>query len=304
MPLFLIVSHCEETLRWSLNLARFAELASRTSSHAPMHLFLERRLPIPAILIPILAFFCFAPLPCHAVPAADVIPTLFLVGDSTMANKPVIPPNAERGWGQMLPAFFRNSICIENHALNGRSTKSFLDEGRWAAITNKLKAGDWVIVQFGHNDEKKNDPKRFTEPFVQFKTNLARYVHETLAAGAHPILATSVVRRSFDADGKLKDTHSDYVPAVRQAAAELHVPLLEIHDRSAAIVQALGPERSKKLYMWVGKDEFPSLPTPKEDDTHFCAYGATRVCDLAVDEIQKQAPELAKHLNKPQKSAD
>lgn len=258
---------------------------------------------LPARWLLLLAFFCLEPLLSDATPAADARPTLFLVGDSTMANKPVIPPNAERGWGQMLPMFFRDTIRIENNALNGRSTKSFFDEGRWAAITNRLKAGDWVIVQFGHNDEKKNDPKRFTEPFGQFKTNLARYVHETLAAGAHPILATPVVRRSFDADGRLKDTHGDYVPAVRQASAELHVPLLELHDRSAAIVQALGLERSKKFYMWVGKDEFPGLSTPKEDDTHFCAYGATRVCDLAVDEILKQVPELAKHLNAKTKNS-
>ena len=227
----------------------------------------------------------------------EPIPTLFLVGDSTMANKPVIPPNAERGWGQMLPAFFKDTIRIENHAVNGRSSKSFLDEGRWAAITNKLKTGDWVIVQFGHNDEKKADPKRFTEPFGEFKTNLTRYIRETQAHGAYPILATPVARRSFDADGKLKDTHGDYVPALRQVAAEQKVPLLELNTCSAEIVQALGPERSEKLYLWVGPDEFPELEKPKEDDTHFNAYGATRMCDLAVDEIQQVVPELAHYLN-------
>jgi lysophospholipase L1-like esterase len=227
----------------------------------------------------------------------DSRPTLYLVGDSTMANKPVIPPNAERGWGQMLPAFFKDTIRIENHAMNGRSTKSFMEEGRWTAITNKLKSGDWVIIQFGHNDEKKEDPKRFTEPFGSFKTNLARYIHEAQAHGARPILATPVARRSFDADGKLKDTHGDYVPALRDVATEQKVPLLEMNTRSAEIVQTLGAEKSKKIYLWVGEDEFPKLTAPKEDNTHFNAYGATRMCDIAVNEIKKAAPELAKHLN-------
>ena len=224
--------------------------------------------------------------------------TLFLIGDSTMADKPVIPANAERGWGQMLSAYFTSTLRIENHAMNGRCSKSFLDEGRWSGITNKLQAGDWVIIQFGHNDEKQADPKRFTEPFGQFKTNLTRYVREARAQGANPILATAVVRRSFDADGKLKDTHGDYLPATRQVAREQNVPLLELNSRSAEIIQALGPERSKKIYLWVGPDEFPALEKPKDDNTHFCAYGATRICDLAVEEIQMAAPELAKHLKK------
>ena len=221
---------------------------------------------------------------------------LYLVGDSTMADKPVIPANAERGWGQMLPAYFKSSLRVENHAVNGRSSKSFLDEGRWAAITNKLKPSDWVVIQFGHNDEKRADPKRFTEPFGEFKANLTRYVRETRAYGAHPILATAIARRSFDADGKLQDTHGDYLTAPRDVAREQSTPLLELNARSAEIVQALGPERSKKIYLWVGPDEFPALKQAKEDNTHFCAYGATRICDLAVDEIRKAAPELAKHL--------
>ena len=245
-----------------------------------------------------LALTSMAALRCLAADSTVPLPscTLYLVGDSTMADKPVIPANAERGWGQMLPAYFNSSVRVENHALNGRSSKSFLDEGRWAAITNKLRPGDWVIIQFGHNDEKKADPKRFTEPFGEFKTNLTRYVREAREHGAHPILATAVARRSFDADGKLKDTHGDYLPATREVAREQDAPLLELNTCSAEIVQALGPERSKKIYLWVGPDEFPALKEPKEDNTHFCAYGATRICDLAVDEIQKTAPELAKHL--------
>jgi lysophospholipase L1-like esterase len=260
---------------------------------------------LPPVLAALLAGSLLLPvLRASAEDEQPARPTLFLIGDSTMANKPVVPANPERGWGQILPTYLKETIRLENHAVNGRSTKSFLDEGRWAAITNKLKAGDWVIVQFGHNDEKEADSKRFTRPFGSFQTNLARYVSETRAAGAQPILATPVVRRAFDAAGKLKDTHGDYPVAVRQIAAELKVPLLELNARSATLVEGLGPERAKKLYLWVGPDEFPGLAAPKEDDTHFCAYGATRICDLAAAEIQSAAPALARHLNAPAKQAE
>lgn len=229
---------------------------------------------------------------------ADALPVLYLIGDSTMANKPVIPANPERGWGQMLPVFFQESIRVENHAVNGRSSKSFMAEGRWAAITNRLKAGDWVIIQFGHNDEKDADPQRFTQPFGSFQTNLVRYVQETRQAGANPILATAVVRRSFNAEGKLIDTHRDYIPAVGQIAAAHRVPLLDLNARSAELVQRLGVERSKPLYLWVGPEDYPGMKSPKEDNTHFSPYGATRMCDLAVDEISKTVPDLAAHLRR------
>ena len=111
--------------------------------------------------------------------------TIFMVGDSTMADKPVIPANPERGWGQMLPMYFQDGVRIENHAVNGRSTKSFIDQGRWEAVTNLLRPGDYVIIQFGHNDEKKNDPKRYTEPFGSFKTNLAMFVRDIPRAWGH-----------------------------------------------------------------------------------------------------------------------
>lgn len=251
-----------------------------------------------AVLIFVVAVLMVSLVGGRAAAPQDTRPVLYLVGDSTMADKPVIPPNPERGWGQLLPLYFRETIRIENHAMNGRSSLSFLTEKRWAAITNRLKAGDWVIIQFGHNDQKA-DTNRHTEPFGSFKQNLARYVRESQALGAQPILATPVVRRKFDASGALVDTHGDYVAAGRQAAAEERVPLLELNTGTAGLVRALGPEASKKLYLWVGPEEFPALKTPKQDDTHFCAYGASRVCDLAVEEIRKRMPTLAGHLRSP-----
>ena len=223
--------------------------------------------------------------------------TIFLIGDSTMANKPLIPENPERGWGQMLPPYFKAGVRVENHAMNGRSSKSFRDEGRWQAVENLLKPGDWVVIQFGHNDEKDKDATRYSAPFGGFKTNLAQYVLAARAHGANPVLATPTARRKFDESGKLLDTHGDYVKAVREVAAEQGVPLIDLNQRSDELLRREGPELSKKIYIWVTAEEYPALPKGRQDDTHFCAYGASRMCDLAVDEIKANVPQLARFLN-------
>jgi lysophospholipase L1-like esterase len=215
--------------------------------------------------------------------------TIFMIGDSTMADKPLIPANPERGWGQMLPMYFKDGVRVENHAVNGRSSKSFIDQDRWKAVTNRLRPGDYVIIQFGHNDEKKKGPKRYTEPFGGFKTNLARFVCETREHGATPILATPVARRKFDDHGGLVDKHGDYVKAVREQQAAL----LDLNARSTELLTQLGPESSKRLYDWIPAGEFEHRPKALTDDTHFNAYGASRICDLAVTEIESNVPALA-----------
>jgi lysophospholipase L1-like esterase len=224
--------------------------------------------------------------------------TLFLIGDSTMADKPLIPANPERGWGQLLPMYFQDGVRVENHAMNGRSTKSFLDEGRWTTVTNRLKPGDYVIIQFGHNDEKKADPRRFTEPFGSFKTNLTRYVREARDNQAKPILATPTARRKFDDNGKLVDTHGDYVAAVRQVAQEQQTPLLDLNRQSTELLTRLGPDSSKRLYDWIPAAEFERQPKGWSDDTHFNAYGASRMCDLAIMEVETNVPALAVWLQR------
>jgi lysophospholipase L1-like esterase len=242
---------------------------------------------------------------CATKPATTARPgpakpsfTVFMVGDSTMADKPVIPANPERGWGQLLPMYFQDGVRIENHAVNGRSTKSFIDQGRWATVTNGLRPGDYVIIQFGHNDEKKNDPRRYTEAFGGFKTNLAMFVRETRAHRATPILATPVARRKFDDNGGLVDTHGDYVTAVRQVAQEQQAPRLDLDLRSTELLTRLGPDSSKRLYDWIPAGEFERDPKGLSDDTHFNAYGASRMCDLAVGEIESNVPKLAVWLKR------
>lgn len=196
----------------------------------------------------------------------------------------------------MLPGYFKPGVRIENHAVNGRSSKSFLDEGRWQKVREKLKPGDWVIIQFGHNDEKRQDPKRFTEPFGEFKANLERFIRESRAAGAKPVVATAIARRKFDKDGNLEDTHGDYIKAAREVAAEQNVPLLDLNRRSDELLRKLGPELSKKIYLWLEPNEFAEIPNGRQDDTHFSAFGASRICDLAVEEMKTATPELTRWL--------
>jgi lysophospholipase L1-like esterase len=253
-----------------------------------------------AVLLPVLLFTG------NLLPAAEetasgtlqskTAPVIFMAGDSTMANKPLNPSQPERGWGQILPLYLKEGVRVENFAVNGRSSKSFRDEGRWQPILDQLRAGDYVIIQFGHNDEKKEDPKRYTEPFGSFKQNLERYVREVRDRRAIPILATPVVRRAFTNQTELRDTHGAYTTAVRQVAAAEKVPLLDLQKDTAALVQRLGPELSKKMYMWIDPREYATLPEGRKDDTHFNAYGASRVCDLALEEIRTNVPELAQWL--------
>jgi lysophospholipase L1-like esterase len=238
------------------------------------------------------------------VPAPEAAPvskpagviSLYLIGDSTMANKPLSPPNPERGWGQLLPLYFKEGLRVENHAVNGRSSKSFRDEGRWNVVRDRLKPGDFVIIQFGHNDEKKEDPKRFTEPHGTFKENLEFYIRETRERHATPILATPVTRRTFDDAGKLRDSHGDYPNAVRLVAAEQKAPLLDLLKASEELVAGLGPEGSKRLYDWVAPGEYARYPQGLTDNTHFNAVGATRMCDLATALMKTATPELAAWL--------
>lgn len=235
-------------------------------------------------------------LACLAAPFAFAAepPRVFLVGDSTMADKPLDLP--ERGWGMALPKFFSDPAMIRNHAVNGRSTRSFLDEGRWEKVLGELRAGDFVIIQFGHNDEKVEDPKRGTDPATTFRANLRRFVRETRAKGASPILATPVCRRKFDAAGKLTPTHGAYPDAARAVATEEKVPLLELEKATAQWLQGEGDEPTKKYFMWIDAGKFAKIPDGRKDDTHFVEAGATKVAALAVAQLRELKSPLVQWL--------
>jgi lysophospholipase L1-like esterase len=212
-------------------------------------------------------------------------PHLHLAGDSTMANKERKAPNPEYGWGEMLPDYFSDPATIVNYAANGRSTKSFIDEGRWQKLVDALQAGDWVIIQFGHNDSKKEDPKRFTEPRGSYQENLRRFIADVRAKGANPVLATPVARRKWNDAGQLVDTHGDYPDALRAVAGEQKVPLLEMNKLTAALEEGHGVEGSKRLHLWIPAGAYERKPEGWQDNTHYTAYGADRVAALAVQEI-------------------
>ena len=243
--------------------------------------------------------------------------TIFMIGDSTMANKNITGGNPERGWGMMLPGFFSEEVRIDNHAMNGRSSKSFIDEGRWDKVISQVKKGDYVIIQFGHNDEK---PKadRHTDPGTTFDANLSRFVNETRAKGGIPILCNAIVRRNFvrpldesiskdtrhDA-GEVKqpqegdtlyDTHGAYIESPRNVAKKLNVPFIDMNKITHDLVEGLGPVESKKLFMFVEPDQVPAFPKGREDNTHLNVYGARVIAGLAVEAIGKAVPELAPYI--------
>lgn len=223
-------------------------------------------------------------------------PTLFLIGDSTMANKENPDKNPEHGWGQMLPPFITSGIEIQNHATNGRSSKSFRTEGRWDKVMSQLKKGDFVIIQFGHNDQKVNDSARFTNPYTQYRANLERYVNEVRAKGAVPILMTSIVRRNFNENDVLVDTHKEYPLVVRMVANDLKVSFVDLQLQTEQLEISYGPEKSKKLHLHYRKGEDPYYPEGKDDDTHLSKLGAESVAKLAVYSLKNLKTGLEKYI--------
>lgn len=245
--------------------------------------------------------------------------TIFMIGDSTMANKKLEGGNPERGWGMVLGGFFTEDIRVDNHAVNGRSSKSFIDEGRWAKVISQVKKGDYVFIQFGHNDEKA-DPSRHTDPGSTFDDNLRKYVNETRAKGGIPVLFNSIVRRNFVAsqdsaiakDARLTpgekelpkegsvlfDTHGDYLKSPQNVAKELGVVFIDLNKSTHDLVEGLGPVKSKELFMFVAPDCVPAFPKGREDNTHLNVHGARTIAGLAVDAIAKEIPELAKYIRR------
>jgi lysophospholipase L1-like esterase len=218
--------------------------------------------------------------------------TVFTIGDSTMANKKAeVAP--ETGWCQVLPAFFDSSVEIENRAINGRSTKSFIAEGRWKNVLDSLKTGDYVFIQFGHNDAKISDSTRYAEPFTAYRKNLERFITETREKGATPILFTSIVRRKFE-NGFLADTHGDYPPVMRQVAAAMNVPLIDLQWLTAGAVTALGEVASMKIYLFT--DPTDRFPQGRKDDTHLSVDGANLVAKMAAQQLRLLDNSLAKRI--------
>ncbi len=227
---------------------------------------------------------------------AQEFPTLYLVGDSTMADKKNPEENPEHGWGQMLPELMTNNITIENHAVNGRSSKSFIGQGRWQKVYDQLQPGDFVIIQFGHNDQKIKSPDRYTNPFTEYRYNLEKYVKETREKGATPILMSSIVRRNFNEHGTLVDTHGEYPLVVRMVAKDLDVAFIDMQWLTEQLEVKYGPEDSANLHLHFQPGEVAYYPDGKDDNTHLSEKGATLVASLALQEIAKKDLDLKYYI--------
>jgi lysophospholipase L1-like esterase len=256
---------------------------------------ITKRIPASSIIISALSILAGS----VASPAQKRSPTvIYLAGDSTLAQK-TADKRPETGWGEYLQIQFdETKIRIENHAQNGRSTKSFIDEGRWQAIVQKLRKGDYVFIEFGHNDEKKEDPKRYAEARTDYRNNLIKFVNEVRERSAFPVLLTPVVRRRFNDQGEFFDTHGEYPEVVREVAAKYKVPLIDMQRKSEAIVRKLGVEDSKRLFLILRKGENPNYPDGLEDNTHFSPFGAEQMARAAAEGIRESSIELAKDLIK------
>ncbi|MCD8131071.1 MAG: rhamnogalacturonan acetylesterase [Lachnospiraceae bacterium] len=199
---------------------------------------------------------------------------IYWAGDSTVQYNDITTyPYA--GIGQAMHLFLKPGVEVINRARNGRSTKSFMDEGRLALIDAVISEGDFFFIQFGHNDEKIKDPARYTEPYSTFKENLKIYIDVSRNKGAYPVLITPLERRFFTEDGKLtKGEHGDYVAGMKQTAGEENVPLIDLNAMSRAEMEKAGPEWTKRWFMHVPARIYPSCPEGKADNSHLQYNGA------------------------------
>ncbi|NGO69352.1 rhamnogalacturonan acetylesterase [Streptomyces boncukensis] len=235
----------------------------------------------------------------HAAGSGQAPPTVFIAGDSTAdIKRPEYAPEA--GWGMALPAFLTGGVAVANHAASGRSSKSFYDEGRLGPILRALRPGDLFLVQFGHNDEKTEDPARGTDPYTTYQEYLRRYTRGARDAGATPVLLTSVERRRFDSSGHALPSHGEYPAAMRALAAEDRVPLIDIQAVSLAEWDRLGPEGTLGVFLHLDPGEWPNYPDGAADNTHFQPHGAIEVARMAargLGERRLLSPERLRRLD-------
>lgn len=217
---------------------------------------------------------------------------VYLIGDSTVCTQPDSQAPVT-GWGTPFAVFFDPTVKVENYAKGGRSTRTFLSENRWAPIADKIKSGDYVFIQFGHNDEAKEEifKDRYTST-EDYRKNLIRFISDTRQKDAFPILVTPVSRRKFDKQGKAMETHIEYSQIVMDLSNELKVPVIDLDNKSRALYQSYGPERSTLLFNVSQPGTNPQFPNGINDNTHFSEYGARLIAEIVLAEIKNMHLEL------------
>jgi lysophospholipase L1-like esterase len=222
----------------------------------------------------------------------------YLIGDSTMCEY-----ESKRapltGWGMPFKYFFDSSVMIDNRAKGGRSTRTFLSEGRWQPIADSLQEGDYVLMQFGHNDEAKEEKykDRYT-PVADYKTNLIKFIGETRSRKGIPVIITPVSRLRFNTNGKQEETHAEYTAACYEVAKQYQVALIDLDAKSRGLYDQFGPQNAPLLFMQLEPGEHPSYPDGQKDNTHFNEYGARRIAELVLQQIKELHLELADHIIK------
>jgi lysophospholipase L1-like esterase len=222
--------------------------------------------------------------------------TIWMIGDSTMCQY-----DSSRfpltGWGMPFAEYFDSAVTIKNEAKGGRSTRTFIAENRWQKIVENLNEGDYVFIQFGHNDEAKNYPDRYTAP-GDYRNNLIKFVRESRDKKALPVLITPVSRRKFDANGNALETHEVYSKIVREVAAQMNVPLIDLDAMSLKLLQQFGEKNSTLLFMQLAPGGNPDYPSGVHDNTHFNTYGARHIAELVLQGISNLHLELADRIYK------
>jgi lysophospholipase L1-like esterase len=219
---------------------------------------------------------------------------IFMAGDSTISIKET-KAYPETGWGMPFAYFWDSTVTVVNRAKNGRSTKTFLSEGLWKSIYDEAGEGDYVFIQFGHNDESPDKKERYATPDT-FKMNLTRFIRDTREKKAIPILFTPVSRRKFDKSGNAVPTHEQYSALVKEVAKETGVAFIDLDERSRVLYQQFGGENSKLLFLQLQPGEHPNYPEGKTDNTHFNELGARLIAQLVLKELKSMSIELTERI--------
>jgi len=217
--------------------------------------------------------------------------TVYMAGDSTVTDQAKEPWCA---WGQMLPRFFQEGVAIANHAESGESLKEFIGERRLDKLLEAMQPGDYLFIQFTHNDQKPGP--NHVDAYTDYRSYLKLYINQARLHGAIPVLVTSMLRRNFGEDGKIVNTLEDYPDAMRQTAKEENVPLIDLNVMSKAFYEALGPEKSTRAFVHYPAGTYPGQTAELKDDTHFNAYGAYELAKCIVEGIKAEKLGIAKYL--------
>lgn len=224
-------------------------------------------------------------------PADTTVTTVFLCGNSTVVDQDNEP---WASWGQMIPYFFDTNVCIANYAESGESANTFIAAGRLKKALSQMKKGDYLFMEFGHNDQKQKGPGKGA--YYSFMTSLKTFIDEARLRGAHPVLVTPTQRRSFDPDGHIRDTHEDYPEAMRWLAEKENVPLIDLNEMTRTLYEAMGVEPSKRAFVHYPAGSYPGQTQDFADNTHFNPYGAYEIARCIVEGLKTQVPDLARHL--------